>query len=1174
MPVSIPLILETTTLAIDSCDTMNLDTGDISNTGKSTAAQTNLDSKIAQTNAIEASSETFKTLGDLTQLIIPIKSEFVDIVARVNAKLRPYEEKVQRAQDEFAQITDSENWYATNIPLEEAERDAAIVVRDDAQAALDALDSESPTYATDAAVQNNIIGNATSNIVTAQINLDNYANEVVDLANNRAEWQTFNDYHQAVIDDIISTFNTIMAPVRSAFRAAKTAITTSNGYITSSKSMMLDNAALIAKTLAKTASAAVTQAIGDIAENSNIMAPVDSPADLGGGGVDLTGWPSFRGAKDTQQFLGPVWDGVTVPAHVEIRKTQIALVSYNEAGQFSVMQHGPTVSHIYQPPYPNIQELVPGYIAASMRWLPQAVDGKIHSYPIVLSNKFILGNEVFDQAYNSPGGGPVNRGHRNLHWYSWLPGGEPMKDVNGMPVVISQAEGPINSIYQLYSVTDREEGEERFIDTNPQLNRGKIVIPIVNQTMFLNTVTVPMALGDALITVGIGRTNIKGRAPTAQELTVIDVEAFEGTRNIKKQLPSGFIQRKSNYTNFTDRPDRIKSFDDYISSNKVTLEPPPLTTGGDTGGGIENPKSFKNQRQLRGADAAGSFTNLIFDVQLGAFELTEDPKYLSADYIFNKKFTMVRVATQELEQFFRNGADAASWSRSTTDFFLKYVQIFDPRMKGNSYFAPGRENGKEIEYKFRNLDGVVYQDGEIIKQGDTFTSNGVRYTRLLIYHLQDQGYPNSHNTIAIDESFGPIKIYDPEDSYFGYVDASDVENIEYLPWKAAQNFGFWGAYAAIKDDSIFISQASNISVANDYHHDYLKPERLQYVKFAGQPAYRLFFERNSNNNNGTFSGTFNSTTGLVIAQEKTAEEQAQDEANENAAGALGQEPFIATDSVLTYDTAERATADFLAGIYTNERLIRVNNFRRSEEVGLGELFIVKSPDWIPVNEWEENWRKETGGPVDVEEYYNVINNVTGLRPEPLDIESAKPSMPAFEKPSTSKTITLGDRTLDLGPMHPFTDLIGGADAYERATKAHFEDITPFVQVVENSRGVATQALAGLGGFDEEKVNAKKLAEAVFEDVKKIVNAAEDEKDKAKFDFATVTENLTSVAATTTALSVKSAAEAGTSLMSNARTSTVSSSSTAFPQNEQLIARVEPPILSEPYDITRGGRIPS
>ena len=68
--------------------------------------------------------------------------------------------------------------------------------------------------------------------------------------------------------------------------------------------------------------------------------------------------------------------------------------------------------------------------------------------------------------------------------------------------------------------------------------------------------------------------------------------------------------------------------------------------------------------------------------------------------------------------------------------------------------------------------------------------------------------------------------------------------------------------------------------------------------------------------------------------------------------------------------------------------------------------------------------------------------------------------------------------------------------------------------------------------------------------------------------------MTSVAATNIASSVKSAANTGTSLMSNARTSTVSSSSTAFPQNEQLIARVEHSILSDPYDITSGGRIPS
>ena len=68
MPVSLPSIIsETEALGIASCDTMNLDTGDISNTGKSTAAQTDETSAAAQTVAIDAASECFKELGDLTQ---------------------------------------------------------------------------------------------------------------------------------------------------------------------------------------------------------------------------------------------------------------------------------------------------------------------------------------------------------------------------------------------------------------------------------------------------------------------------------------------------------------------------------------------------------------------------------------------------------------------------------------------------------------------------------------------------------------------------------------------------------------------------------------------------------------------------------------------------------------------------------------------------------------------------------------------------------------------------------------------------------------------------------------------------------------------------------------------------------------------------------------------------
>ena len=854
MPVSIPLILETTTLAIDSCDTMNLDTGDISNTGKSTAAQTNLDSKTAQTNAIEASSETFKTLGDLTQLIIPIKSEFVDIVARVNAKLRPYEAKVARAAEEFIQIANSEAWYVNAIATKEAERDAATATQA-------GLDPASPTYADDAAAQQSIIDIA-NNYLSA------YASESIDLANNRAEWQTFQDYHQAVVDDIINTFNTIMSPVRSAFSSAKSAIETSNSNISDGKDQMLDGAAAIAKTLAKTASAAVTQAIGDIAENSNIM-----PA-------------------------------TTVPG---------------------------------------------------------------------------------------AGGG-----------------------------------------------------------------------------------------------------------------------------------------------------------------------------GGDSG-----PNIFKNERQLRASNITGDFTlwtnyqDLYTEADIGSWTLTEEPEDSKITF-GNSVFTVVRIRVPELAEFFGTGG---TWVNGDTEYFLDRLYVDDPRFTGESRFAPAyKQNSTSlVTYKIRYLDSPnIYN----YTQGQRFTaSDGTVYRRFLIYHTQAQT-----GSIPVYSQFGPIDIYNPTNWYFGYVNASDIENIEYLPWKAAKDLGAWkGSPAGVKieDDSIFISQLTNLSVANDYHYEYLKPEFLQYLIFGGQPAYRLLFERNSNNNNGAFSGHFNKTVSLVVAQKKTAEELALEEAD-----LTGTEPFIAKDDVLTYNTFEKATSDVAAGIYKNERLIRINNFRRSEGVGLGELFIVKGITKTPVNEWEEAWRVKTGTGVDVESHYKVINNVIGLRKPPLDVEAAKPNTPDFEAPPTSKTITLGDRTLDLGPMNPVTDLISGADAFERATKAHFEDITPFLTIVENSQDVATKATAGLGGFDEEKVNAKKIADAVADEVKKEIAAAETAKDDAKFDFAKVTQNMTSVAATNIASSVKSAANTGTSLMSNARTSTVSSSSTAFPQNEQLIARVEPSILSDPYDITSGGRIPS
>ena len=1274
MPVSIPAILETQQLAIASCDTMNLDTGDISNTGKSTGAQTDGPSYLAQLDAIDAASETFKALGDLTQVINPIVAELNNIVSRVNAKLRPYEEKVSRAEEEQNQIASSNGWYSTAISQQEIIRDDAQVLVDDAQTAIDGLDENDPDYATDLAAQQSIIDTQTPIVDTAQNLIDDY-NDERDILNGpyATDWEEQRAYHQAIVDNIINTFNTIMAPVRAAFSQARTAIETSNSNIASGKNTMLDTAADIAKNISKTAGKAVTQAIGDIAENSNIMAPVAEPPVF-----TFEGNISFRGAKDTEKFLGVEWDGSSIPSN-----TRLIPQTYNKAVN-ELKTHG-------------FQFGEPRDVYNRFK-IPIPCDGEIFSYELKFDNEYVVGRERIQYFGSSPADSRIGLGRNKLNlvfWYSDTPGGPPRLGTQGVPYV-RQSPGDVEGIIswaQGYSLTDKNWYDpvnsgrapySEYIEGDylvPQ-NQNYPFFPIVSRSYFMN-----WALVDGFLALTLEE---RGRAPTTDELVTIDplLLGYDNDFSDLSRWPSVAADLNSNMKRSivlesSDRrnPD-YETFNEYVERNRITLEPVtttdpediedalavyqdgmviqyadgtvseglklvkttktarailingwytstlnrPAEKGGlnywaqriidegdnadaetsveneftnsaqtelalggvlgvftlsewDEGRGAVN--RFKNERIIKGANNAATFTNIRFDAYIGQYEAVEQPEGCPISIDGNDVFTIVRVTEQELQGYF---GISSLWSDRWSEFFLKYLGVYDDRFTGTSLFLPTYQTGTStpIEYKFRVIGGNLYdpyENGGIINQNDKFTDdNGQVYYRLIIKHAQDQGYPSSE-IIQANSSFGPSKIYDVGNWFFGYFDASDVEGVEYIPWQAAKNNGAWG-YAVemntIYDETdILISRSTGIEPAGDYHLEYLKPKSVQYVRFASQNAYRIFFERNADGDNRAFTGRINGSMTATFGQEKTAEELAAEIALVNAGDpGEGPQPFVALDGVLTYNTSERATADFRAGIYPNERLVRINNFRRSEDVEFGELFIVAGTNWLPVNEWEEAWRERTGTGVDVEDQFNVTNNVQGVRPPPIDTTDLVPAgIPTFTEPSKSKTLVVGDRTIVLGPMNPTTDLISGADANERATKEHYASIGPFADSVEVLRKEAAAATAGLGGFDATKIQDKKNAIAVETDVKKLVAVAEKAAEEAKFDFVKVTANMLSGVAKSAANSATSLANAATSLLENARAAIISTCAVAFPQLEALIARQEPPILSDPSpDITSGARI--
>lgn len=1282
MPVSIPAILETQQLAIDSCDTMNLDTGDISNTGKSTGAQTDGPSYLAQLDAIDAASETFKALGDLTQVINPIVAELNNIVSRVNAKLRPYEEKVDRAVQEQGQIASSNGWYATAISQQESIRDDAQGLVDDAQTVIDGLDENDPNYATDLAAQQSIIDTQTPIVDTAQNLIDTY-NEELDTLNGpyATDWEEQRAYHQAIVDNIINTFNTIMAPVRSAFAQAKSAIETSNSNIASGKNTMLDTAADIAKNISKTAGKAVTQAIGDIAENSNIMAPVDEPPVFA-----FDGNISFRGAKDTEKFLGVEWDGQSVPSN-----TRLIPQTYNRSVN-ELKTHG-------------FQFGDPRDVYNRFK-IPIPCDGEIFSYELKFDNEYVVGKERIQYFGSSPADKRVSSLARNgvnlVYWYSDTPGGPPRLGTKGIPYV-RQSPGDVEGIIswvQGYSLTDKiwydpvNSGRAPYSEyvegdylVSPYSNIP--FFPIVSRSYFMNWALVGGF--DAI------KLQEQGKAPSDNERVVIDplLLGYDNDFSDLSRWPSVAADLNTNMArpSNTDgmNPD-YETFNEYVERNRITVEP--VTTSGDPAdvedalavyqdgmvvqyadgtvseglklvkttktaraalingwytstlnrpaekGGlnywaqriidegdnaaaetsVENEFNtsaqnelalggvigvftlsewdegrgavnlFKNERIVRGASNSGNFTNWYSDTAIGFFEIDEQPVGSPITLTSNNSFTIVRIRKSELESYFKLDDNyTQGWNDYRTEQFLKYFPVADPRFASFSYFLPRFQvdnNGvidydNPILYKLANKNnGNVYNgdtDRGGIYQGELFSdSNGVQYYRLIIRHFND-----AYGAGQIDENteFGPGEIYSISGWYFAYFNQADIEGIEYVPWQAAKDNGAWGNTVDMNtiwdSTDILVSKSPSITPQGDYHLEYLKPDRIQYVVVAGEGAYRLFFERNSNSDRQAFSGTIDENATITIGQKKTAEELAAEIALLNAGDpGEGPQPFVALDGVLTYNTSERATADFRAGIYPNERLVRINNFRRSEDVEFGELFIVAGTNWLPVNEWEEAWRERTGTGVDVEDQFNVVNNVQGVRPPPIDTTDLVPAgIPTFTEPGTSKTLRVGDRTIVLGPMNPTTDLISGADAYERATKEHYAAIAPFADSVTVLRKEAAAATAGLGGFDATKIQNKKNAIAVETDVKKLVAVAEKSAEEAKFDFVKVTANMLSGVAKSAANSAKSLANAATPLLENARAAIISTCAVAFPQLEALIARQEPPILSDPSpDITSGARI--
>lgn len=258
----------------------------------------------------------------------------------------------------------------------------------------------------------------------------------------------------------------------------------------------------------------------------------------------------------------------------------------------------------------------------------------------------------------------------------------------------------------------------------------------------------------------------------------------------------------------------------------------------------------------------------------------------------------------------------------------------------------------------------------------------------------------------------------------------------------------------------------------------------------------------------------------------------------------------------------------------------------------GELIVVEGTKWLPVLEWENQWFEKTGELIDLETRYNVINFKKGERQDTIPTTSSdfpegtgdgtykEPPKAAITKDKlkrynrfTGSSLLQGRYTVgSIG--NPATDKIAGQLAHEVRFQENTNDVwktgLPDIQADATN---ATQATAGMGGFDKEKIAAKKKAQEILTVYKTGVENAEAALEYNKFDSGKIVSDLTSPVTESKANSARSDLLRARRLLWSVFQQVLDVLVPNVPGLLQLIARQEKPILPRPApDITSGTRI--
>ena len=1008
MPVSVGNIPDITQRVHDSVDPINVTIGDIANTCKSNKSQSDEQAGDALDEAKKQNGPVMEVLSHLSQALTPITADMISLTDQVNAKLRPYEAEVTRAQQEQLQIAQSNNWYAGTIAGEEADIVAA-------QAAFDALDTESETYAADAEV-------FTDEITTSQNNIDVY-NEELGILNGpyATDWEAHRAYHQAIVDDIISIFNRYMDPIKRKYTDVDNGVIRTINLTTSASNDLLDAASNIAKNIAKTADKASIELLKHVAAQTTVQKRSNSRDN----DVKPTIKPVPRPEARAEPFVAK--DGVLTYTRVRQPEGRARINAEDD---------------IAANKYPN-ERLIRINKSSDDSGTP--------------ANEFNI--DYIDGLYQSTFARPLTDYERDF-WLRVIEDRSIFAKAGAGAVApdIAKDRNPLRRI--LSYATSREPAWNLLKEsTTPTLFETQVEKDWENYVIYTYR-------------------TFFGRAPTRDELIEARAERLLLEQTAKDQIgESGTAGQRTEFV-WSDWQGGVRNaqaevnlqplinsvFRNLFSRDTTTVEL----------------QYWQNQIIEKGVylpyERVSGLDNIPTEVEYN------DPEYFE-NIVLTDYMQDAYVPIDLDDGDVNNDQDHVLTAQAEEDLTVYIGNLYQ------KYFSRGPDSGGLASWledvrlsedpaglRIRMINGSQGTDR------DAYIS--YLYNKLFQRNPSPQGIAHWNKQIADPNANPPTR-----------------SKLQAALLAAAQNSG-----DKEKADEYIQSLSVESSIDTAF---------VSFTKGGLDEIFLRLFDRRASEeefiywSGGAAVGTdLANSIGSRYEIERIIIRYAREKALNPDNDQPGKKFFSVADWRYYLSKYNELSLDTLKD---------------------GELIVVEGTKWLPVLEWENQWFEKTGELIDLETRYDVINFKKGERQDPAPTtsddfpEGTKPRGTYTEPPKAAITkdklkrynrftgTTLLQGRYTVGSIgNPTTDKIAGQLAHE----VRFQDNTnkvwkPGLPDIEVAAKNATQATAGMGGFDKVKIYKKKRAQEILTVYKTGVENAEAALEYNKFDSGKIVSDLTS-----------------------------------------------------------------